>query len=163
MAQVELIMPKMGESIMEATILKWLKKEGDSVELDETILEIATDKVDSEIPSPVAGVLSKIMFAENETVEVGKVIALIATEGEEPVASPSPAVKETTAEVSQNGNPNGAQTVQETPVPEPASVAPPTTPVTTTDVPRSGSGGRFYSPLVRNIAAQEGISVTELD
>ena len=79
MAKVELIMPKMGESIMEATILKWVKKVGDTVEEDETILEIATDKVDSEIPSPVDGKIAEILFQEEDVVEVGKVIALIQT------------------------------------------------------------------------------------
>ena len=81
MAQFELIMPKMGESIIEATILKWVKQEGDPVEVDETILEIATDKVDSEVPSPVKGVIGKILFQENDVVEVGKTLALIAVEG----------------------------------------------------------------------------------
>ena len=80
MADFNLIMPKMGESIMEATILRWLKKPGDMVALDETILEIATDKVDSEIPSPVAGRLEKILFEENAVVPVGQTIAVIATE-----------------------------------------------------------------------------------
>src|SRR6188768_81513 len=80
MADFNLIMPKMGESIMEATILRWLKKPGDMVALDETILEIATDKVDSEIPSPVAGRLEKIIFQENAVVPVGQTIAVIATE-----------------------------------------------------------------------------------
>src|SRR5690242_16094307 len=80
MADFNLIMPKMGESITEATILKWLKKPGDQIALDETILEIATDKVDSEIPSPVAGRLEKIMFKENDVVPVGQTIAVIATE-----------------------------------------------------------------------------------
>ena len=91
MAQVELIMPKMGESIMEATILKWVKNVGDTVEVDETILEIATDKVDSEIPSPVAGTIAEIRFNENDVVPVGEVIAMIATEGEDvkPVDTPS--------------------------------------------------------------------------
>ena len=82
MALAELIMPKMGESIMEATILKWLKQPGDTVELDEPVLEIATDKVDSEVPSPFAGVLKEIRFAEGDTVEIGKVIAVIASEAE---------------------------------------------------------------------------------
>ena len=91
MAQVELIMPKMGESIMEATILKWVKKAGDMVALDETILEIATDKVDTEIPSPVAGKISKILFQEDEVVEIGKVIALIETDVNASI-SESPAV-----------------------------------------------------------------------
>lgn len=80
MADFNLVMPKMGESIMEATILRWLKKPGDMVALDETILEIATDKVDSEIPSPVAGRLEKVLFAENAVVPVGQTIAIIATE-----------------------------------------------------------------------------------
>ena len=71
MATVDLIMPKMGESIMEATILKWLKEVGDTVELDEPILEIATDKVDSEIPSPVEGTITEILFQENDIVEIG--------------------------------------------------------------------------------------------
>ena len=79
MADFNLIMPKMGESIMEATILRWLKKPGDMVALDETILEIATDKVDSEIPSPVAGKLEKILFDENAVVPVGQTIAVIST------------------------------------------------------------------------------------
>ena len=73
----ELIMPKMGESIMEATILKWLKKEGDKVQLDEAVLEIATDKVDSEVPSPFAGTISKLLYNEGDVVQIGKAIALI--------------------------------------------------------------------------------------
>ncbi|MEM9990199.1 MAG: biotin/lipoyl-containing protein, partial [Bacteroidota bacterium] len=79
MAQVEIVMPKMGESIIEATILKWVKQVGEPVEEDETILEIATDKVDSEVPSPVAGTLVEIRYSEDEVVEIGKVIALIET------------------------------------------------------------------------------------
>ena len=78
----QLIMPKMGESVAEATILKWLKKEGDRIEADEPVLEIATDKVDSEVPSPAAGILSKRMFEEGQVVKVGQVIAMIAAEGE---------------------------------------------------------------------------------
>ena len=77
MATVEMVMPKMGESIIEATILKWVKNVGDTVEEDDTILEIATDKVDSEVPSPVDGTIEKIMFQEDDTVAVGKVIAII--------------------------------------------------------------------------------------
>ena len=92
MAQVELIMPKMGESIIEATILRWTKNVGDRVEADETILEIATDKVDSEVPSPSAGVIAEIFFKENDVVPVGKAIAIIATEGETVAPKPSPAV-----------------------------------------------------------------------
>ncbi|MEK6615987.1 MAG: biotin/lipoyl-containing protein, partial [Bacteroidota bacterium] len=82
MAQVELIMPKMGESVHEATIIKWLKNEGDKIALDEPLLEIATDKVDSEIPSVAEGTLMKKIFKEGEVVQVGKTIALIATSAE---------------------------------------------------------------------------------
>src|SRR6266516_4218479 len=93
MAQVELIMPKMGESIMEATILKWLKKPGDKIEQDESVLEVATDKVDTEVPSIHAGVLKEILAKEGEVVKVGKAIAIITTEttkekNEEPVTAP---------------------------------------------------------------------------
>src|SRR5713226_4682254 len=80
MAQVELIMPKMGESIMEATVLKWLKKPGDKIEQDESVLEVATDKVDTEVPSSYAGVLKEILAKEGEVVKVGKAIAIITTD-----------------------------------------------------------------------------------
>ena len=104
MAQVELIMPKMGESIMEATILKWVKNVGDSVDVDETILEIATDKVDSEVPSPVKGVIKEIFFQVDDVVEIEKVIAVIATEGEEVSSTPAPSMDKTpTANGKQNG------------------------------------------------------------
>jgi 2-oxoglutarate dehydrogenase E2 component (dihydrolipoamide succinyltransferase) len=149
MAQVELIMPKMGESIMEATILKWVKNVGDSVEADETILEIATDKVDSEVPSPVSGVISKILFQENDVVEIGKVIAMIATEGEEvepAAASPAASVTET-------------KETSTAPVPQVQAAAP----AATVSLERTGASGKFYSPLVRNIAEKENISVAELD
>ena len=154
MAQVELIMPKMGESIMEATILKWTKKVGDTVELDETVLEIATDKVDSEVPSPVAGVLSEILFQEDDVVDVGKAIAIIATEGEAVSPKPSPAVKEApaAAAASSNGHSNGS--------PKPVEAAPSPS---TQNIPATSGSGRFYSPLVRNIAKQEGINLNELE
>jgi 2-oxoglutarate dehydrogenase E2 component (dihydrolipoamide succinyltransferase) len=147
MAQVELIMPKMGESIIEATILKWVKQVGDKVEVDETILEIATDKVDSEVPSPVDGVIQEIMFAENETIAIGKVIAVIATEGEEsiPQATPSLAQSTTNADVS----------------PAPATLA--TATAAATPVTSVSEEVRFYSPLVRNIAKEEKIGQAELD
>lgn len=146
MAQVELIMPKMGESIMEATILRWVKQIGDMVEVDDTVLEIATDKVDSEVPSPVAGILTQILFQENEVVPIGKVIAVLNTEaGAVPLSSPSvaeaaaPAAASVAAPV---GNPAEAPTE--------ARLA-------------ANEGDRFYSPLVRNIAQQEGISMAELN
>jgi 2-oxoglutarate dehydrogenase E2 component (dihydrolipoamide succinyltransferase) len=157
MAQVELVMPKMGESIMEATILKWVKSVGDSVELDDTILEIATDKVDSEVPSPVAGVLTKIFFEEDDTVEIGKVIALISTEGDSPEVSASPAVAER-----ETGEPAPQEQPATKNVPQPTYEA-----VAVAETPgqlqAQGSDGRFYSPLVRSIAKEEGISQRELE
>jgi 2-oxoglutarate dehydrogenase E2 component (dihydrolipoamide succinyltransferase) len=152
MAQIELIMPKMGESIIEATILKWAKKEGDPVALDETILEIATDKVDSEIPSPAKGVLSKILYQENEVVAVGKVIAYIETEVAAGAGTPAPAPEAPKA---------SPQPVQAA-VTAPVQTQQPAAPVTTESIP-SQNGGRFYSPLVRNIAKEENISLSQLD
>ena len=162
MAQVDLIMPKMGESIMEATILKWVKNVGDSVELDETILEIATDKVDSEVPSPVAGVIKGIKFKENDVVPIGETIAVIATEGEEVQSSPS--VKETPAPAASNGTTSNGQTPEPVAAPTPVGVAETATLATavTAKIPTT-SGDRFYSPLVKNIAKQEGVSIAELD
>ena len=149
MAQVELIMPKMGESIMEATILKWVKNVGDAVDVDETILEIATDKVDSEVPSPVKGVIKEIFFQVDDIVEIEKIIAIIATEGEEVSSIPAPSVERAPAA---NGQQNGQK--------EPALVS---VPAAATSTPAVATSDRFYSPLVKNIAKQENISVTELD
>lgn len=150
MAQVELIMPKMGESVAEATIIKWLKDEGDSIDMEESVLEIATDKVDSEVPSPTEGVLLKKLFSEDDVVKVGDPIAIIETEGG----------------ASANGAAPAAETKTEAPKQE-AAVAEAQKMVTaaqaqTEDIPRD-SNGRFYSPLVRNIAKEEGISTAELD
>lgn len=143
MAESQLLMPKMGESIMEATILKWLKKEGDMVEQDEAVLEIATDKVDSEVPSPFAGVLMKIMFEEGAVVPVGQALAVIGDGAA--VAAPQPAV----------AAPQPAAQAQ-VPVAAPAQPAPAQTAA-------ASSGPRFYSPLVLSIAGQEGISMVELE
>ena len=150
MSQVELIMPKMGESVAEATILKWLKNEGDHIEADEPVLEIATDKVDSEVPSPVSGTLSKRLFEEGQVVKVGAAIAMIATGAGTPAAAP---VQETPAPASANG------AAHKTPV-----AAVPVTPSPSAPSPAPASqSDRFYSPLVRSIAQQEGISGAELD
>lgn len=151
MAQVELVMPKMGESIMEATILSWKKKVGDPVEQDETILEIATDKVDSEVPSPSAGVITQLLFQENDVVPVGQVIAIISTEvGEIPTSAPQastpPAV---TQEV---------QLASNSPVAAAAQSA-----ISPIELPKNGDSSRFYSPLVRTIAKEENVSIVELD
>jgi 2-oxoglutarate dehydrogenase E2 component (dihydrolipoamide succinyltransferase) len=163
MADFNLIMPKMGESIMEATILRWLKKPGDTIALDETILEIATDKVDSEIPSPVAGVLDKILFAENAVVPVGQTIAVISTEAKVPASKTNgtqpPPPQETPAP------PKAVEKPVVTPTPPPASSVPyaPAAKTQTTSTLASNASGRFYSPLVRNIATSEGIAQAELD
>lgn len=150
MAKIELVMPKMGESIVEATILKWLKGVGDTVELDEPILEIATDKVDSEVPSPVEGTIVEILFSEEDVVEIGKIIAIIATEGEETTPSASPAVIEAPKKA-QNGQANIADTPVTTRIVEPVA----SKVVASTD-------DRFYSPLVRSISKEEGVSEAEL-
>jgi len=145
MATFELIMPKMGESITEATILKWLKKEGDAVRLDEAVLEIATDKVDSEVPSPVAGVIQKILFKEGDVVAVGKAVAVLETESNEGQSS-KPKVQGPKVEPKQD-------VVKEV-VSQPSIV---------NRQPSTSSSDRFYSPLVLNIARQEGISMSELE
>jgi 2-oxoglutarate dehydrogenase E2 component (dihydrolipoamide succinyltransferase) len=150
MSLVDLVMPKLGESIMEATILKWLKKPGDKVERDETILEIATDKVDSEVPSTTDGIIAELLYNENDVVPIGKVIARINTEA--------------------NTNNNFSST-NEKPVEkkkddyEEASIVEhiPYQPTEKTSSDNATSSIRFYSPLVLNIAASEGISMSELE
>jgi len=145
MSQVELIMPKMGESVAEATIIKWLKKEGDNIAADEIVLEIATDKVDSEIPSTAAGILVKRLFNEGDVVQVGKAIALISTDASakvEAVVAKAPVIEETVT----------VQKELATSVVEQVAA-----------VERVSASGKFYSPLVRNIAKEEGISMEELD
>ena len=92
---IDVVMPKMGESITEGTVLEWKKNIGDTIALDETLLEISTDKVDSEVPSPAAGILAEILFKVNDVVEVGTVIARIGTEGEAPIEKSLEEVKET--------------------------------------------------------------------
>ncbi len=159
MADFNLVMPKLGESIQEATITKWLIKPGDMVEEDDVLLEIATDKVDSDIPSPVAGKVLKVLYAENALVPVGEVIAIINTEGK--------------GEVTQQQNAPAASGELSTSATQPADGA---------EVPdqnkikdsgkteqkraateSSRDSSRFYSPLVMSIAAKEGISTEELN
>ena len=151
MAIVDLVMPKLGESIMEATVLKWHKKPGDTVQMDETILEIATDKVDSEVPSTTAGVIEEILFNVNDVVPIGTVIAKIRTDAAE-TNSPTPVI---TTPVRENATvPMQEAVVVETVSPQTANIKYQTS---------NGSGNRFYSPLVLNIAASEGVSMTELE
>lgn len=144
MATFDIIMPKLGESVLEATITKWFKKVGDSVEEEDVLLEIATDKVDSEIPSPVEGVISKILFEENAVVAVGEVIAVIDLDGD---ASPAEESKE---EVKEDKSAIDKETPKEDKKIE----------STSTDFTKSE---KFLSPLVKNIAKSEGLSVNELE
>lgn len=153
MAQVDIIMPKMGESITEATILNWVKQEGDAVDVDDTILEIATDKVDSEVPSPVAGKIVKVLFKVDDVVPIGEVIAIIETEaGAQVSASPSvaPAEDKIVAAPAAVAVPAPAA-----PAPQPAAAA-----SASADFQESD---RFYSPLVRAMADKERIGVAELE
>ena len=145
MARFELKLPKMGESVAEATITSWLKEVGDTIELDEAIVEIATDKVDSEVPSEVEGTLVEILFHKNDVVEVGATIAVIETEGGDAVAS-----SETKIDV-----PKEVVEVEKTIEKAVESIS---TPIT-----KTSESGKFYSPLVRNIAQTEGISMEELE
>ena len=156
MAKFDIIMPKMGESVQEATIIQWFKKEGDKIEEEDVLLEIATDKVDSEIPSPVDGVLSKILFQVNDVVPVGEVIAVIDMGGE---AAPE---KETgTSAASGEAKDKASASVkkeQETEVKE----VPATKEKQSAETDYSASD-RFYSPLVKSIAREENISMEELE
>lgn len=147
MANFEIVMPKMGESIIEATITKWLKQAGDVIKEDDPIAEIATDKVDSEIPSPVEGKLTQVMYKEGDVVPVGKVIAVIEMEGDSEAAKPAEAT--------------AATSPAPTASPEVESVSSKSEPAPST-VDYSSSD-RFYSPLVKSIAKNENIPISELD
>jgi len=147
MATVDLIMPKLGESIMEATILKWHKKPGDTVKMDETVLEIATDKVDSEVPSTAEGVIAELLYNVNDVVPVGAAIARIETEVAATTAAPAPPPVERKPE----------------PAMAEAEEVPYTPSHTHTSANGNGGANRFYSPLVLNIASSEGIGLGELE
>ena len=151
MAKVDMVMPQMGESIAEGTIIKWMKKEGDKVEKDEIILEISTDKVDSEIPSPQAGVIKKLLAPEGETVQVGSVIAHIETEGGGESAAEAPAEKPAKVEPTKE-IPAEQVTVAAEPIlaqTQPA-VQVPVDGGSISAIPRTDRAGKkFFSPLVR--------------
>ena len=166
MAKYQLLLPRMGESVAEATIVKWVKNPGDYINADDTVIEIATDKVDSEVPSPVSGRLVEQLFKDDDVVQVGEVVAIIETDEpeEKPQSKPEPAPQ---------------------PVVQPQPAAAPQQPVTPPPAPEAAIPGtelldnrpqsvgtfnesfktsaRFYSPLVKHIATQENISVQELD
>ena len=148
MASIEVKLPKLGESIKEATLLNWLKKCGERVEKDEVILEVATDKVDSEIAAPESGVLTELKYQENEVVAIGEVIALIDTDGEANISSSEktevPKVeKATKSESDSNSNKHDLNT-------------------NGSSIKRHDEAGRFYSPLVRSMAEKEGVSMQAL-
>lgn len=144
MSQIEILLPKMGESVAEATIIKWVKNEGEPVKADEPLVEIATDKVDSEVPAPQDGILLKRLVQDGDVVQVGQAIALLGAAGGQAAATPAPAA---TAAPRPAG-------------PTPASV---TAKAPAATVDRTGASGKFYSPLVRNIAQSEGVSIEELE
>jgi 2-oxoglutarate dehydrogenase E2 component (dihydrolipoamide succinyltransferase) len=144
MSEYKLIMPKMGESIAEATIITWLKNEGDTIEIDEAVLEIATDKVDSEVPSMEAGVLVQKLYNEGDVVKVGEPIAIISASGSTAAAPVAEAAKVEPVAVLENS----VATAKE---------------VVATPVQTNGEANRFYSPLVMNIARTEGIAMQQLE
>lgn len=148
MAQFDISMPKLGESITEATIIKWLRKPGDVINEDDPLCEIATDKVDSEIPSPVAGKLMKVLYKEGDIVEVGKVIAIIATEGEDVV------------DVAQSEQ---AESKTESLISTPEVIKEEVSLVNDIAAVEVSISDRFYSPLVRSMAKAEQIPLSELD
>jgi 2-oxoglutarate dehydrogenase E2 component (dihydrolipoamide succinyltransferase) len=155
MAKVEVLMPKMGESVAEATVIRWLKEVGDTIEMDEPIMEIATDKVDSEIPSPVDGVLAEQCCQADDVVQVGSPVAYITTDAEESVESapvaPEPAKEEKPQPVLQSASVVSSNGASSNGVAEVG------------DIPKRSDSGRFYSPLVRTIAKTEGVSIQELE
>src|SRR6187200_57423 len=153
--QVEVVMPQMGVSVSEGTITKWLKNEGEPIARDESLLEISTDKVDTEVPSPGEGIVAKIMVQEGETVEVGTVLAVIAPEGAEvstpapAEAPPEPATQEAAdeADAASSGEGDAAPQQAAAPTPAPAPAA----------VPSGDNGRSFVSPVVARIASEHGV------
>src|SRR5688500_9505735 len=154
--QTEVVMPQMGVSVSEGTITKWLKSEGEHIGRDEPLLEISTDKVDTEVPSPGEGVVAQILVQEGETVEVGTVLAVIAPEGDAPAAAPEappePATQDA-ADASEAAANETAQPTAPTPPPAPAAPAP-------AAAPASGNGRTFVSPVVARIASEHGVDPT---
>ena len=172
-ASIEVVMPQMGVSVSEGTITKWLKQEGETVEADESLLEISTDKVDTEVPSPGSGVVQQILVQEGETVEVGTKLAVIAPEGaapaEEAPAPPEPATQEAAAEAAAPSSaeaeppaPEAAAAPPPPPEPEPAP-APPEAPTPAPVADGDGAGEKtFVSPVVARIASEHGVDVSQV-
>lgn len=146
MAEIEIRLPKMGESVTEAVITNWLKEVGDAVAMDEPLVEVATDKVDNELPSEASGVLVKRLFEKDATVQVGEVIAIISSGGSAAPIAEKPAVEKVEA------------VAEKVPVMQDAVAL-----LSTDNLPKNGTNGKFYSPLVRSIAQKENISAQELE
>ncbi len=164
MARVEMTMPKMGESIMEGTVLKWLKQVGDTIEQDESVLEVATDKVDTEVPALYAGTLAEILVQEGQVVAVGAPIARIETDA---AAAPAPTESDNTDDLEEaSANPPVEEDVRPLPATPAGDESVPYLPGPSNPVPAAShpvQEGRFYSPLVLSIAREEGISMSELE
>jgi pyruvate dehydrogenase E2 component (dihydrolipoamide acetyltransferase) len=174
-ASIEVVMPQMGVSVSEGTITKWLKQEGETVEADESLLEISTDKVDTEVPSPGSGVVQQILVQEGETVEVGTKLAVIAPEGaapaEEAPTPPEPATQEAAAEAAAPSSaeaeppaPEAAAPPPPPPPPEPEPApAPPEAPAPAPVADGDGAGEKtFVSPVVARIASEHGVDVSQV-
>lgn len=160
--RIEVVMPQMGESVVEATVIEWSKNVGDTVEEDETLLEISTDKVDSEVPSPISGTLVEILAEADETIEVGQVIAIVST-GSGATAKPAAAAKAETPKSAEKPAASGMtkdDVARMTPEQLLTSSA---SPNGENAVSRTSSEGKFFSPLVRSIAKEEGVSMGELE
>lgn len=162
MAEYKLVMPKMGESVIEATILSWKKNVGDAIAENEIILEVATDKVDSEVPCPVSGVLKEILFKENDVVAIGKVMAIIETEMTVEQAD-IPVEREEIVEEKIDVPIVSVQKIEEVPVVEPVTVIEKTVEVAKEVTATTVTNDKYFSPLVLNIAKTEGVSLAELD
>lgn len=155
MAQIEIRLPKMGESVTEATITNWLKNVGDTVEIDEPLVEVATDKVDNELPSEVAGVLVKKLFEKDQVAQVGDVIAIVSSDGE--------GADDSSSDAGASNEPAAAEKIEEE-IQSAVSNTNGSAPVSSgAGVEKHGPSGKFYSPLVRSIAEKEGIAMSELE
>jgi pyruvate dehydrogenase E2 component (dihydrolipoamide acetyltransferase) len=164
---IDVVMPQMGVSVSEGTITKWLKQEGDPIAADESLLEISTDKVDTEVPSPGSGVVQQILVQEGETVEVGTKLAVIAPEGaeapaaEEPPPAPEPATQEAAAEAQAPSSSEG-ETPTPASAPAPEAAAPPPAPAPAAGDDNGGGDRTFVSPVVARIAAEHGVDVNDV-
>jgi 2-oxoglutarate dehydrogenase E2 component (dihydrolipoamide succinyltransferase) len=161
--QIEVVMPQMGVSVSEGTITKWLKREGEPIGRDEPLLEISTDKVDTEVPSPGEGVVAKILVQEGETVDVGTVLAVIAPEGAE-VSAPAPAAeppRPATQDAADASMAAASEGVGETAPQQPAAPPPPAPAAPPAEAP-SGNGRTFVSPVVARIASEHGVDPAQV-